>query len=137
MTRTNRRLVLLAGVLAMPLIPAVLEAQVPAALAEAFMGCWDVALQGEVPATIQVDITDASGHAAAEVTGVDGVTRSVAHVTKRGKMLILRYTTQIEGNPTAVAITLTPDGQGLHGVIDLANGMYSAPIRGIRRAAAD
>lgn len=133
--RTSLRLLtaLAMAAVATPLATSDGAAQVPAAEARAFIGDWNVAVQGEMPTTIRVNISEAEGNLAAVVTGMEGNNTTVQNISKSGENLVLRYDTSIQGQQLPIAITLTPDGDGLRANLDLAGGMMIVPGRGTKR----
>lgn len=126
-------LALAAAALVAPLSPAAAQSSVPVAEAQAFLGDWNVALEGDVAGTIRVNITDAQGQVAAVVTGIEGRETPVPTISKSGENLVLRYDTSIQGQELPIAITLTPDGESLRASLDLAGGMMTVAGRGSRR----
>jgi hypothetical protein len=111
-----------------------LNAQVPTAEAQAFIGDWDVAIEGDAPSTIRLTIRDNGGQVAAAVVGIDGNSRQVTGITKKGNDLVLSYTTSLQGTDAPVTITLASAGGGLTGNLDLGGGLFSAPLKGTKRA---
>jgi hypothetical protein len=107
-------------------------AQVPAAEARSFIADWDLALEGDMPATIRVNITEADGQVAAVVTGIEGRDTPVTGVRKSGENLVLSYNTSIQGQQVPIAITLTPAGENLTASLDLA-GMMTIPGTATKR----
>lgn len=133
--RTSLRMLtaLAMAAVATPLATSKGAAQVPAAEARAFIGDWNVAVQGEMPTTIRVNISENEGYVAAVVTGMEGNNTTVQNISKSGENLVLRYDTSIQGQQLPIAITLTPDGDGLRANLDLAGGMMVVPGRGTKR----
>lgn len=114
--------------------PSASEAQsVPAGEASAFLGDWNVALQGDMPATIRVRITDEGGQTAAVVTGLEGNDVNVRSISRSGENLVLRYDSSLQGQTMPIAITLTPDGDALRASLDVADGMLTVPGRATPR----
>lgn len=135
-TPLRTALLLVAAALTAPLATAgeaAAQSSVPAAEAGAFIGDWDVAIQGDAPSTIRVNITESEGQVAAVVTGIEGRETPVTQITKSGESLVLGYDTTIQGQALPIEITLTPDGEGLRANIDLAGGMMTLPGRGAKR----
>ncbi|MQA91005.1 MAG: hypothetical protein GEU90_12330 [Gemmatimonas sp.] len=131
--RSIARIALLLAVAALtPLVTGEAAAQVPAAEAAAFIADWDLALQGDAPATIRVNITDADGQVAAVVTGIEGRETPVETITKSDENLVLSYTASIQGQEAPIEITLTPDGENLSASLDLA-GMMTIPGTATKR----
>jgi hypothetical protein len=116
-----------------PFIVSEAAAQVPTAEARPFIADWNLALEGDMPATIRVNITDNAGTVAAVVTGIEGRDTPVTTITKAGENLVLSYNTSIQGQAVPIRITLTPEGENLKGNLDLAGGMMTMPGTATKR----
>lgn len=126
----------LAGVLATVAVSSLgatsLDAQVATADARAFLGEWDVAVEGDPPVTFQVSITDEDGQLAAEVTGIEGNKYTVRELRKNEENLVLGYTSSIGGAEIPIVITVAAEGDQLRGNVDLA-GVQTSPVRATKR----
>jgi hypothetical protein len=103
--------------------------------ARPFIGDWDVAVQGETPATFRITITESSGQVAVAVTGSEGGNFAGERIRKEGANLKFNYTTKLQGTDIPAEVTLTPDPEGgtLSGSLDLAAGMFTAPVKATKR----
>ncbi len=106
-----------------------LNAQVAAADAAPFIGDWDVAVQDELGQPFRINITSGDGQVAVAITGAEGGNFTGQNVRKEGESLLFNYTTSLQGQALPAAIVLTPGTNGLGGSIDLAGGMFTAPLR--------
>jgi hypothetical protein len=98
------------------------QAQVATADARPFIGVWSLPLQGEAPTTVTVDIHDHDGQLMAVVTG-DAGPAQVQRVSKSGDNLVLNYQRNLQGQNVPLVLTLTPEGDNLRGVLDVAGLM--------------
>jgi hypothetical protein len=111
-----------------------LEAQVATANARPFVGEWNVAIQGEMASNFQLSIKDDGGQLEVVVTSADGTVRPVAEVTKVENDLVLNYSTGVQGaGELPITIRFTGEGDALTGDLDLADGMFSAPVRATKQ----
>ena len=112
-----------------------LEAQVAVADARPFIGDWIIAVQGEMTTTLRINITDSDGQVAVAITGSEGGNFTGEQIRKEDASLKFSYTTSIQGTAIPAEVTLTPDAEGgtLSGTIDLAAGMFAAPLKATKR----
>lgn len=113
----------LAGLLAAA--PSVAQS-VATAEASAFVGDWELPIEGPQPVTLLIEIADAGGQLAARVTGLAGTPTTVRRITRPGEALVLDYTIDLQGQRVPVTIRLTPEGSDLAATLDLADGMFAA-----------
>jgi hypothetical protein len=95
---------------------------VPAAEAQAFLGDWNLSIEGT---PIGIAIRDEDGQVAADVD-VMGASNKIEDISKAGDALLLRYVADMQGMEAPISIRLTPSGANLAAVIDVADGMFSA-----------
>jgi hypothetical protein len=110
-----------------------LNAQVAASDAAPFIGDWNVEVGGDAPATFRINITNADGQVAVAVTGSEGGNFAGTNIRKEGENFLFDYTTSIQGTQLPAAVTLTPEGEGLKGTLNLGGGMFTAPITATKR----
>ncbi len=130
-----RRLAVAAALLGVVFSPRVASAQseLDASEAGAFLGTWAVSLQSDFgPIEFPLELTDQDGKVAASVGALDpsggggGEMTAVTDITRSGEGLVLRYEFDAGGQIVPVSLTLTPDGEGLAAVFDIADGAFSA-----------
>ena len=110
-------------------------APVPVADAQAFMGKWAVALDAQGQTfTMNVDIQDAEGSVAAEVTS-DMAPEAVKaeKVAKSGENLVLTFSIDAQGQVVPMVMTLTPASDGLNADVDFADGMFVTTGKGTKQ----
>jgi invasion protein IalB len=95
---------------------------VPAGEAQAFLGSWNLSIEGT---PLGISIKDEGGQVAADVDLMGAVTK-VTTISKDGETLNLRYVADLQGQQAPITIKLTPSGANLSAVIDVADGMFSA-----------
>ncbi len=136
-----RRLALIAALLGVVVAPRAASAQseLDASEATAFLGSWSVSFQADFGAIeFPLELTDQDGKVAAEVglpdfTGAGpGAPVAVTDLSRSGEGLVLNYEFDAQGNLVPVSLTLTPDGEGLTAVFDLAGGAFSLSGTGTR-----
>lgn len=123
--QTPKKLFRLAAAIFAVIAIAATQAQaqsVPAADAQAFMGAWTLSVEG-MP--LQIDIKDQEGQVAAEVE-VMGMRSPITEISKADEALLLRYVADLDGQQAPITIRLTPSGENLATVIDVADGMFTA-----------
>jgi hypothetical protein len=103
-----------------------LSAQVATADAAPFIGEWDVAVQDELGQPFRINVTADNGQVVVAITGAEGGNFTGQNVRKDGQNLL--------GQQIPVAIVLTPAADGLGGSIDLAGGMFAAPLKLTKRS---
>lgn len=134
MRGTLRRTLMVAVTVAASVIAAGgLNAQVAASDAAPFIGDWNIEVGGEAPATFRINITNADGQVAVAVTGSEGGNFAGRNIRKDGAELLFDYTTVIMGQELPAAVKLTSEGDGLKGTLNLAQGMFEAPITATKR----
>jgi hypothetical protein len=111
-----------------------LSAQVATADAAPFIGEWDVAVQDELGQPFRINVTADNGQVVVAITGAEGGNFTGQNVRKDGQNLLFNYTTTLQGQQIPVAIVLTPAADGLGGSIDLAGGMFAAPLKLTKRS---
>ena len=129
-----RRLAVAAGLLGAVVLPRAASAQsdLDASEAGAFLGSWAVSLQSDFgPIDFPLELTDQDGKVAASVgvldpSGGGGEMTAVTDITKSGEGLVLAYEFDAEGQLVPVSLTLTPSGEGLTAVFEIADGAFSA-----------
>jgi hypothetical protein len=94
---------------------------VAVANAQAFLGTWDIEVEGT---PLQIVVKDADGQVAADVS-VMGTTSKVTTIARDGAALRLRYIADLQGQQAPIEIRLTPAGEQMATVIDVADGMFS------------
>ena len=96
------------------------ESTIPTAQASAFMGSWTMPVEAQGTIDMGIEITDNAGQVAAAVTA-QGETSQIQKVSRNGEALVLEYDYQ----GMDVAITLTPSGETLAGVVEVDDGMFT------------
>jgi hypothetical protein len=129
-SKHTHRLALFALVAGLAFAPAAASAQsqLSTSDASAFLGSWSVALQTDMgPFNLDLDIVDQGGMVAATMGSADlGGSQDITDISKSGDDLIMRYSMDAQGQQVPVAVTLTPDGEGLNAMMDFADGMFTA-----------
>lgn len=129
-----RHLAVAAALLGVVFAPRTASAQseLDASEAAAFMGEWSITLESpQGPLELPLEIADQDGKVAANVGTPDfggggaGETVAVTDIVRSGEGLVLSYEFDAAGNIVPVSLTLTPDGEGLTAVFDIANGAFS------------
>jgi hypothetical protein len=106
---------------------------VPAADAQPFLGSWAVTIDAQGQSfTMDVDIQDAQGNVAAEVSSELGSTQ-VEKISRTGENLVLSYNMSAQGQQFPVVMTLTPAGEELNANLDFADGMFQTTGKGTRK----
>ena len=100
---------------------------VPTADNQAFVGSWAMAVDAMGQAVnLTIDIEDEGGQLAASVIGMAGTPTPVSRITRSDEALVLEYTADLQGQSAPISIRLTPAGDDLAGVLDVAGGMLTA-----------
>ena len=100
-----------------------------------FLGDWAVTVNmNTFEATFAVAVKADSGKVTATVSSAGQPTVNVADISLAGKSLVLKYSTDIQGNPVSTAMTLTPEGQGLRANMALMDGQYEMAGSATRQA---
>ena len=138
-----RRLAVVAALLGVVVAPRAVSAQseLDASEATAFLGSWSVSFQSDFGAIeFPLELADQDGKVAATVglpdfTGAGpGAPVAVTDLSRSGEGLVLNYEFDA-GQLVAVSLTLTPDGEDLAAVFDLAGGALS--LSGTAKRASD
>jgi mono/diheme cytochrome c family protein len=107
-----------------------------------FIGDWAVTVNmNTFETTFAVAVKADGGKVTATVSSARQPTVNVPDISLADKSLVLKYSTDIQGNPVSTAMTLTPEGQGLRANMALMDGQYEmagtatkqapgAPVRG-------
>ncbi|MEX2583699.1 MAG: hypothetical protein WD766_10520 [Gemmatimonadota bacterium] len=110
------------------------QAPVPASEAQAFLGNWAVALDAQGQTfVLDINIQDAGGNVAAEVSSEMGGATNVEEISKSGENLVLNYDMEAQGQQVPVEITLTAADEGLDARVDFADGMFQTTGKGTRK----
>ena len=103
------------------------------------MGEWNIAFQSDFgPIAFPLALTDQGGKVSAMVGLPDfdgsgpGAPVEVTDLSRSGEGLVLNYEFDAQGNLVPVTLTLTPDGEGLAAVFDLADGAFTLSGTGTR-----
>ncbi len=128
----------LVGAVALPRA-AFAQSGLDASEAAAFMGEWGITLESpQGPLAFPLELTDQDGKVAANVgtpdfTGAgEGASVAVTDIARSGEGLVLSYEFDAGGQIVPVSLTLTPDGEGLSAVFDIADGAFSMSGTGTR-----
>lgn len=115
------------------------QSELDASEASAFMGEWNISFQSDFgPVEFSLELTDQGGKVAAKVGLPDfdgsgpGDPVDVTDLRRSGEGLVLSYEFDAQGQLVPVSLTLTPDGEGLTAVFDLAGGAFSLSGTGTR-----
>ena len=136
-----RRLAVATALLGAVVLPRAASAQseLDASEAAAFMGEWSINLESpQGPFEFPVEIADQDGKVAVNVGTPDftgagaGAPVAVTDITRSGEGLVLSYEFDAGGQIVPVSSTLTPDGEGLAAVFDIADGAFSMSGTGTR-----
>ncbi len=136
-----RRLAVAAALLGAVVSPRAASAQseLDASEALAFMGEWTITMESPGGAfEFPVELTDQGGKVAAKVGLPDfdgsgpGAPVDVTDLRRSGEGLVLNYEFDAQGQLVPVSLTLTPDGEGLAAIFDLADGAFSLSGTGTR-----
>ncbi len=136
-----RRLAVAAAFLGLVFAPqgASAQSELDASEASAFMGSWSISFQSDFGAIeFPLELTDQGGKVAAKVGLPDfdgsgpGAPVDVTDLSRSGEGLVLNYEFDAQGQLVPVSLTLTPDGDGLAAVFDLADGALSIDGTGTR-----
>ena len=136
-----RRLAVAVALLVAVVAPQAASAQseLDASEASAFMGEWNISFQSDFgPIEFSLELTDQGGKVAAKVGLPDfdgsgpGAPVDVTDLSRSGEGLVLNYEFDAQGQLVPVSLTLTPDGEGLAAVFDLADGAFSLSGTGTR-----
>ncbi len=144
-----RRLAVAVALLVAVVAPQAASAQseLDASEASAFMGEWTITLDapegGRGAFEFPVELTDQDGKVAAKVglpdfdgsgPGDPGDPVAVTDIARSGEGLVLRYeyVFEAQGQLVPVSLTLTPSGEGLAAVFDIADGAFILSGTGTR-----
>ncbi len=108
---------------------AVSAQSIPVAEARAFLGTWTVSVEGT---PLELTILDADGQVAADVN-VMGTTSRVTQVTRAEESISLSWLADMQGQEAPITIRLTPQGDNLATVINVADGMFTASATATRK----
>src|SRR5262245_19795945 len=103
-------------------------AQSSLAVADAknFMGKWSVAMDTPQGAfTLNVNLSDKGGKVAGEVSADVMPSQEITDITKAGQDLVLKYSSEVQGQAFNVKITMSLSGADAgKAVFDAADGMF-------------
>ena len=99
---------------------------IPTAEARAFLGTWQMPVDVGQPLTLTIEIRDEGGELAASVIGLAGTPTRVNRISRSGEQLVLNYSVDVQGQTAPITIRLTPNGENLSGVLDVAEGVLTA-----------
>jgi hypothetical protein len=104
------------------------QSQLDAAQAQAFMGKWVVDMQTDFgPFTMDLDVADQGGKVAASMGSPEmGGSQPVNDITKSQESLLLRFSTNAQGQMIDVEVALVPNGETLDVYFDVGGGQFSA-----------
>jgi hypothetical protein len=105
---------------------------IPVAEAQEFLGDWNVALDADMPMTVRLNITDSDGQVAASLTA-EGTTTAIENISRADETLILRFASDVQGQPMPIVVALRRDGDALRADVDVADGLMTIPGRATRR----
>jgi hypothetical protein len=110
------------------------QSQLDTSEAQAFVGEWDLNVQTDMgPLAFDLEIADQGGKVGASMGSPDlGGMQEVTDITRSGDDLVLRYQMDAQGQLVPVAVTLTPNAEGLDVSLDFADGMYTASGTGTK-----
>ena len=132
-----RRSMHLAGVVVLLAVAGVaLRAQAPLTTADAgkFMGTWILTLDSpQGPFALTMNLTDADGKVACELTSDVMPAQKVTDISKAGNDLVLKYQGDFQGQAFAAKITLTPVEDKLGVVFDVMDGQFTMSGVGVKK----
>ncbi|HUF77163.1 MAG TPA: hypothetical protein VMM35_12835, partial [Longimicrobiales bacterium] len=104
------------------------QSQLDVAEAQAFLGEWVVDMQTDFgPFTMNLDVTDQAGKVAASMGSPEmGGPQPVTDITKSEESLLLRFSTDAQGQMIDVEVALVPNGESLEVYFDVGQGQFSA-----------
>jgi len=105
--------------------PAVAVPLTPADAAS-LLGDWTIAAESPMGAssyllTLKVADNKVTGELNSEATGKNAIT----DISKRGNVVVMRYTFDYQGTPVPTVLTLTPTGETMAVVFDFADGAFT------------
>jgi hypothetical protein len=102
------------------------QSSLPVADAAKFMGKWAVAMDTPQGAfTLNVNLTDKAGKVAGEVSADVMPTQEITDITKAGQDLVLKYSSEVQGQAFNVKITMSlSSADAGKAVFDAADGMF-------------
>ena len=131
-------LALCAALLGAAVVPAHASAQsqLDVAEAQAFLGSWVVDMQTDFgPFTMNLDVTDQDGKVAASMGSPEmGGSQPVDDISRSEESLLLRFSTNAQGQMIDIEVALVPNGEALDVYFDVGGGQFSATGTATRAA---
>ena len=121
---------------AMAPVHASAQSQLDVAQAQAFLGSWVVNMETDFgPFTMNLDVTDQDGKVAANMGSPEmGGSQPVNDITKSEESLLLRFSTNAQGQMIDIEVALVPNGETLDVYFDVGGGQFSATGTATRAA---
>ena len=112
------------------------QSQLDVGEAQAFLGQWVVDMQTDFgPFTMSLDVTDADGKVAASMGSPEmGGSQPIDDISKSEESLLLRFSTNAQGQMLDIEVALVPNGESLDVYFDVGGGQFSATGTATRAA---
>jgi hypothetical protein len=109
------------------------QSELDAAQAQEFMGHWLVTFEADQGSLlVELDLKDVEGKVAVEVTTIQLGTQKVTDVTRSEDTLLLQFEADAQGQLIPVKVEITPQGEELAVLLDIADGQFLADGVGAR-----
>jgi hypothetical protein len=118
------RAIVAAAIVAAPLALAA-QSSLAAADASKFLGVWAVDMNTPQGAfTLNLSLTDKAGKVAGEISADMLPTQEISDISKAGEDLVLKYSSELQGQAFNVKITMSVDGPKGKVTFDAADGQF-------------